>query len=111
MTGATGFWLAAVANLLATTSQVYSVNHPECHVIIVRDVTGDLGNRWKAGQVLPVDIARDSLPGGSFCAHGGSCIPRRVGSAQAARLTDCRVGALVDSSDHNLIPAVRSSTK
>lgn len=111
MTGAAGFWLAAVANSMATASHGYSANHPECHVIVVQDVTDDLGNRWKMGQVLPVDIARDSLPGGSFCAHGGSCIPRRAGSAQAARLTDCRVGALIDSSDHKLIPAVRSSTK
>lgn len=61
--------LAAMMSIWAYPS---SAATPDCHIRIVREVTDDLGNTWRRGKILPVDIQRDDARGVSFCAHGGS---------------------------------------
>ena len=96
---AAAFLVAAVAAGLAQPASAQA----SCNIRILHGVTDDIGNRWRPGQILPVDIARDSTTGGAFCAHGGSCIPRRVAGTQAARLINCHIGALIGGNDHRLV--------
>ena len=42
-----------------------------CQIRVLAPITDDLGNTWKTGSVLAVDIERDGPNGGAFCAHGG----------------------------------------
>jgi hypothetical protein len=79
----------------------------ECHVTVLRTVTDDLGNIWSTGKIIPVDIERDNSSGGSFCAHGGSCIPRRVGGLETVKLSDCQIGTEIMGNDHALNPGRR----
>jgi hypothetical protein len=76
---------------------------PDCHVRVLHDVTDDLGNHWQVGRILPVTIERDDANGGEYCAHGGSCIPRKVDGAVAVKLTDCVVGPKIDATDYRLV--------
>ncbi len=76
---------------------------PECQVLVLRPITDDIGNHWNPGQKLPVDIQRSGPNGGAYCAHGGSCLPGRIGGAEAVRLVNCRVGASIDSEDRRLV--------
>lgn len=103
--------LTVLASMPLVPGHGNGMRHPQCHVAITQNVTDDLGNIWKAGQILPVDIARASPSGMSFCAHGGSRIPRRRGDTQAVRLLNCRVGVLIDGPDHELVPIARSHGK
>ena len=92
------FTLASLT--LAETSHAASV--PECQVIVLHSITDDIGNHWRPGQKLPVDIYRSGPDGGAYCAHGGSCLSRRVGGVQAVRLMYCHVGASIGGGDRRL---------
>jgi len=76
----------------------------DCHIRIVAPVTDDLGNHWKRGQIVPVDIQRSQANHITYCAHGGSCFPAVTNQRQTARLTDCRAGKKIDDEDRVLIP-------
>ena len=71
----------------------------ECSARVLAPVVDDLGNAWKPGQTLPVDIAR----GDSFCASGGSCVPQHNLGAEALRLSNCRLGASIGGGDRRLV--------
>jgi hypothetical protein len=76
----------------------------DCSVRILQPVTDDLGNHWETGKILSVTIERDGKDGGSFCAHGGSCVPRKVNQSEAVKLLHCRIGPKIDATDHKLVP-------
>ncbi len=78
-----------------------------CQARVLVALTDDLGNTWKAGSVLPVDIKRDSPNGGALCAHGGSCLPRRVGAQPVLMLLNCTVGPEISEGDSRLVPDPR----
>ncbi len=61
---------------LLVSSRAGASGPRDCQVRVLAPITDDLGNTWKTGSVLPVDIERDGPNGGAFCAHGGSCLPR-----------------------------------
>lgn len=92
--------IAGTMMLMATPALA---DGPECRLRILSAVTDDVGNTWQPGKVLPVDIQRVDGKGVSFCAHGGSCIPRMSGNALASRLIDCRKGASIGGGDYSLI--------
>ncbi len=74
----------------------------ECQIRILRPVTDDMGHRWSAGRLLPVTIMRRDANGVSFCAQGGSCVPRMKRNGQAAQLVNCRPGAALGNGDFRL---------
>jgi len=61
-----------------------------------------MGNLWQKGQVLPVDIARDSREGKFYCTHGGSCVPSELNGNEAVGLIDCIVGPSIGDGDFQL---------
>jgi hypothetical protein len=77
---------------------------PECQVRVLRPVTDDVGNVWQPGKILPATIMRQQAGQTSFCAHGGSCLPRMVEGKQAVRLIDCRRGPAIGNGDYRLVP-------
>lgn len=76
----------------------------ECQIRILRPVTDDMGHRWSAGRLLPVTIMRRDANGTSFCAHGGSCVPRMTRDGQAAQLVNCKPGEALGNGDFRLDP-------
>ena len=86
-----------------------SANAQECQARIVLPVWDDLGNAWKAGSTLPVNIERIGTQGSSFCASGGSCLPSRVGGSAALALLNCTVGPAIGGGDYRLIPSVQKA--
>ena len=75
----------------------------ECQVRVLQALTDDLGNYWKAGEVLPVDIARNGANGGVFCASGGSCLPRKLHGSDALTLLNCQLGPSLGNGDRTLV--------
>ena len=75
----------------------------ECQVRVLAPITDDLGDTWKTGAVLPVDIERDGPNGGAFCAHGGSCLPRLAGTQPVVTLLNCKVGPALGGGDFNIL--------
>lgn len=75
-----------------------------CQVRVLQPITDDLGNRWRPGQMLPVDIARDEAGRRSFCAHGGACMPVTANGSPSVRLTNCLVGGALGGGDYRLVP-------
>ena len=92
----------AVETILALASCV-SGHAQECKARVLQPVNDDLGNRWKAGSVLPVDIERTGPQGDAFCASRGSCLPRTVQGSDALVLLNCRKGAAVGDGDFRLV--------
>ncbi len=76
----------------------------ECQVRVLTPVTDDLGNHWEKGKVLPVDIERDDKNVQTYCASGGSCIPRLLSGKIAVSLLNCKVGPVLQGGDRRLIP-------
>jgi hypothetical protein len=77
---------------LSVTTAVAAHETPECQIRVLRPVTDEMGNHWKPGQLLPVTSIQRDKNGVSFCAHGGSCVPRMASGGQAAQLVNCRPG-------------------
>ena len=92
----------AVGIILALASCV-SGHSQECKVRVLQPVNDDLGNYWKAGSVLPVDIERTGPQGDAFCASRGSCLSRTVQGSDALVLLNCRRGAALGGGDFRLI--------
>jgi len=76
---------------------------PECQVHILQPLKDDLGNHWQSGKTLSVTIERDNATGGAFCAHGGSCFPRRIDGRDAVKLLNCHIGPAIGGGDHRLV--------
>lgn len=95
---------AALVLALAIAGTAHAEGIPECKIRVLRPVTDDIGNHWPIGKVLPVTIMRRDTNGLSFCAHGGSCVPRMVGGQQTAALVNCRPGASIGNGDYSLVP-------
>ena len=76
----------------------------ECRIRILRPVTDDMGHRWSAGRLLPATIMRRDANGVSFCAQGGSCVPRMTRNGRAAQLVNCRPGKALGNGDFRLDP-------
>ena len=95
---------AALALVLTIAGTAHAEGIPECRIRVLRPVADDMGNHWPAGKVLPVTIMRRDANGLSFCAHGGSCVPRMAGGQQTAALVNCRPGVSIGNGDSNLVP-------
>lgn len=93
---------AAAPVLLALSA--YAAGPQECKARVLVPVTDDMGNAWKTGSILPVNIARDGANGGTFCASGGSCLPRTVNGSKALVLLNCKVGPSLGDGDSRLVP-------
>ena len=91
-----------VALVIVSATASAAAKSKECQIRVIRPVVDDLGNHWKPGKILLVDIERDNPDGGAFCAHGGSCLPRRSDNAKSVQLINCTVGPPIDSSDRRL---------
>ena len=95
-----------ILSLLAVPNTAALGVAPECQVRVLQPLTDDLGNHWQPGHVLPVTIERDNADGGAYCAHGGSCLPRKMNGHDSVKLMNCRIGEAIGGGDHRL-----SSTK
>ncbi len=95
---------AALLLALAAAGTAHAEGIPECKVHVLRPVADDMGDHLSAGKVLTVTIMRRDANGLSFCAHGGSCVPRMVGGKQTAALVNCRPGASIGNGDYSLSP-------
>ena len=89
---------------ILVSSRARAASPQECQVRVLAPITDDLGNTWKTGSVLPVDIGREGPNGGAFCAHGGSCLPRLSGSKPVLTLLNCKVGTALGGGDFRLVP-------
>ena len=87
------------------------VTERECFVRILKPVHDDVGNQWLPGKTLPVDIEREDQNGVSYCAHGGSCVPKGVAGQSAAVLLNCRVGNSLGHGDRLLVPVPHNTAK
>jgi hypothetical protein len=92
---------ATLLALEAVTPRAFAA--PECQIRVLRPVTDDVGNVWQPGKTLPATIMRREAGHTSFCAHGGSCLPRMVEGKQAVRLIDCRPGPAIGNGDYRLV--------
>ncbi len=101
--------------ILLSLSTIFAVGQTKapivhgCQVRVLAPIKDDLGNTWKVGSILPVDIERDGANGGAFCAHAGSCLPQMVGTQPALTLLNCRVGTALGGGDFRLVPGGRRS--
>lgn len=76
----------------------------ECKARVITPVVDEMGNHYKAGNILPVDIDRENGTGGTFCASGGSCVPRKLSGNDAVVLVNCKVGPALGGGDFRLVP-------
>ena len=83
----------------------------ECQMRVLQPVTDDLGNHWQPGQILPVTVRRGNSSVGAYCAHGGACVPLKIGGRSATRLINCQVGPSIGGSDRLLVPDGKSAGK
>jgi hypothetical protein len=96
------FQFLILGTLLVSIPTVASMP-PECQLITMQPLTDDLGNRWQSGRTFSVTIERDDATGGSYCAHGGSCFPRRIKGREAVKLLNCSIGPNLGNGDHRLV--------
>ena len=89
---------------LLVSSRAGASGPQQCQIRVLAPITDDLGNTWKTGSVLAVDIERDGPNGGAFCAHGGSCLPRMAGAQTVLTLLNCKVGPALGGGDFRLVP-------
>lgn len=82
-------------SFLSAASGVSAKETPECRIRVLHPVTDDMGNHWQAGQTLPTTTMLRDKNGVAFCAHGGSCVPRRANGVQATQLVNCRPGRAI----------------
>ena len=105
------FQLVITLGTLLVSNMKVSSMQPECRGQILQPLQDDLGNHWQSGKILPVTIERDNATGGAYCAHGGSCFPRRIDGRDAVSLLNCHIGPNLGGGDHRLVQNKRSFKK